>query len=177
MELPAVIVAGVSRPLPKTGLSLASFAKEVSLRRFASRVSPRYGVMRSSKNPRSYAAASAWWLAAAISSCASRVIRQAAVVSAWCSPMDRPVRGSAVVGAAGARCAGRMVASAASFAGVDFARDRSSSARRSGSLTATGASDVESTPPAMPDSIWPSRILLASPTTVSIPVAHACWTS
>ena len=37
------------------------------------------------------------WLASASSSCASRVIPHCAVVSAWCSPIDSPVRGSALL--------------------------------------------------------------------------------
>jgi hypothetical protein len=34
-----------------------------------------------------------------------------------------------------------------------------------------------STPPAIPASIWPSAILLATAITVSSPVPHACWRS
>jgi hypothetical protein len=49
-------------------------------------------------------------------------------------------------------------------------------ARRS-SLTAIGASEVVSTPPAMPDSICPSAILLATRIAASRPVPQACWTS
>ena len=44
-------------PWPKTGLRVASFSTELSGRRFWSRSSPRYGEMRSSKKPRSYASA------------------------------------------------------------------------------------------------------------------------
>ena len=47
VELAAVIVS------PKTGLSLASLSVLESGRRFWSRSSPRYGVTRSSKKPRS----------------------------------------------------------------------------------------------------------------------------
>src|SRR5665648_307982 len=53
VELPAVIVAGEPRCLPNTGGSAASFSREVSGRRFASRVRPRNGVTRSSKKPAS----------------------------------------------------------------------------------------------------------------------------
>ncbi len=47
VELPAVIVS------PNTGLSFASLSVLESGRRFWSRSSPRYGVTRSSKKPRS----------------------------------------------------------------------------------------------------------------------------
>ena len=73
-----------------------------------------------------------------------------AVVSAWCSPIDRC--GARLAGARGRRArgpSGGSSASAASFWPAVFARERSSSARRSRSLTAIGASDVESTPPAI----------------------------
>ena len=49
VEFPAVIVA--PSPLPNTGVSDASFSREVSGRRLVSRETPRYGVTRSSKNP------------------------------------------------------------------------------------------------------------------------------
>ena len=51
VELPAVIVA--SSPLPKTGLSLASFSIEESGRRLRSRETPMKLVMRSSWKPSS----------------------------------------------------------------------------------------------------------------------------
>src|SRR5690554_7376791 len=49
--------------------------------------------------------------------------------------------------------------------------------RRSGSLTAIGASEVESTPAAIAESVCPSWILFARVTKVSRLVAHACWRS
>lgn len=52
VEFPAVIVAGVLSFLPKTGESLAKDSAEESARMFVSRLTPRYGVERSSKNPR-----------------------------------------------------------------------------------------------------------------------------
>ena len=52
-----------------------------------------------------------------------------------------------------------------------------SSALRRPSDTAIGASEVVSTPPAMPASIWPSLILLEMEDSASMPVAHACWMS
>ena len=48
---------------------------------------------------------------------------------------------------------------------------------RSLSLIATGASEVVSVPPAMPTSIWPSAILLATWIAAWRPVPHACWMS
>jgi len=53
VEFPAVIVAGTSRSFPNTGFSDASFSSEVSGRSDSSRASPRYGVIRPSKKPRS----------------------------------------------------------------------------------------------------------------------------
>ncbi len=177
VELPAVIVAGVSSRLPNTGLSAASLSIEVSGRRFASRTRPRYGVMRSSKKPASYAAARRWWLASARASWSSRVMPHSAVVRAWCSPIDSPVRGSATSGATGVRWLGRIFATAASFCGSVLARLSSSSAARSCSVTTIGASDAESTPPATATSIRPSRILSESDMIVSMPVAQAICTS
>ena len=66
------------------------------------------------------------------------------VVIAWWSPMDSPVRGSPVPGAAGARWPGRSLASAASLALVERARDSSIRIARSESDTAMGASEVVS---------------------------------
>ena len=48
---------------------------------------------------------------------------------------------------------------------------------RSLSLIATGASEVVSVPPAMPDSIWPSAILFATWIAAWRPVPQACWMS
>ena len=48
---------------------------------------------------------------------------------------------------------------------------------RSCSLSAIGASEVVSAPQAMPESIWPRAILLATRIVVSSPVPQACWTS
>ena len=91
--------------------------------------------------------------------------------------MDRPVRGSAVLGASGARSLGRSLDTAASFRWAVLARLSSSSTLRRPSLTAIGASEVESTPPPMPDSSCPSLILLASEPIASMPVAQAICTS
>ena len=93
------------------------------------------------------------------------------------SPIDRPVRGSTLRGADGTRWPGRIAAKAlARSTGVRAALARSS-ALRSPSLTAIGASEAESTPPAMPDSTWPRAILLATRMVVSRLVPQACWTS
>jgi hypothetical protein len=45
------------------------------------------------------------------------------------------------------------------------------------SLTVMGASEEVSTPPAMPESIWPSLILFATRIAASSPVPQACWMS
>ena len=52
-----------------------------------------------------------------------------------------------------------------------------SSTRRAPSESETGASEIESTPPPMAESSWPSRILLARVPRASMPVAQATWTS
>jgi hypothetical protein len=44
-------------------------------------------------------------------------------------------------------------------------------------LSAIGASEVVSVPPAMPTSIWPSAILLATAIAAWMPVSQACWMS
>ena len=65
-------------------------------------------------------------------------------------------------GSTAPRCCGRTLASAASRPCRVLARLASSRILRSFSLTAIGASEVVSVPPAMPTSIWPSAILLAT---------------
>ena len=112
------------------------------------------------------------------SSCSSRPISHSfAVIAAW-SPIASPVRGSALRGISGARCPGRMPASSLEpVLHATRALFSEMSIRRRSSPTASGASEVVSTPPAMPDSIWPSAILLATRTAASRPVPHACWTS
>ncbi len=72
---------------------------------------------------------------------------------------------------------GRKRASVFSLPLVERSRLASSSVARSSSLSAIGASEVVSTPQAMPTSIWPSAILLATRIAVSSPVPQACWTS
>ena len=99
------------------------------------------------------------------------------VVMAWLSPIDSPVRGSALRGWSGARSPGRTFSSAAIRPLASLARLASSRILRSLSPTASGASDVVSAPPAMPDSILPSAILLATSTAAWMPVSQACWTS
>ncbi|MPN00737.1 hypothetical protein SDC9_147933 [bioreactor metagenome] len=157
-ELPAVIVA--PGPAPKTIGSPASFSRVLSGRSDSSRTTPRCAVTRSSKKPASQAAASLRWLPSAYSSCAARVMPQVAVVSAWLSPIDSPVRGSATWGAIGARSRGRSSARAASFAWVVRAAENRSSARCRRGPTSSGVSLMLSAPPAIPASIWPRRILL-----------------
>ena len=161
VELPAVIVAA-SPGLAEGRLE----ACELLDRRVGAQVgvaadARANGVTRSSKNPRSYAAARFWWLASASSSCASRLMSHAW----WSVPGGRPSTG---------RCAARRCpVRRARGAGADLARWPRAWPRRCGrgrgpaacerspSQTAIGASEVVSTPPPMADSSWPSLILLA----------------
>src|SRR3954471_20496399 len=118
-----------------------------------------------------------WCERTANSSCSSRPISHSlAVIAAW-SPMARPVRGSALRGISGTSWPGRIRASAFSRSCRVLALFRLMSTRRRSSPTASGASDVVSTPPAMPDSIWPRAILFATRIAASRPVPQACWTS
>src|SRR4051795_1353184 len=111
------------------------------------------------------------------SSCSSRPISHSlAVIAAW-SPIARPVRGSALRGISGTSCPGRIRASALSRSCSVLALFSEISTRRRSSPTASGASEVVSTPPAMPDSICPRAILLATRIAASKPVPQACWTS
>ncbi len=96
---------------------------------------------------------------------------------AQCSPIERPVRGSSLRGIAGTTWPGRIPVRAFSLPPVERWRLASSSVSRSPSLSAIGASEVVSAPQAMPESIWPSAILLAIRIVVSRPVPQACWTS
>ena len=96
---------------------------------------------------------------------------------AWCSPIDRPVRGSLFWGISGTSWPGRKPVNAFSRAPTERARLASSNTVRSPSFTAIGASEVVSTPPAMPHSIWPRAILLATRMAASSPVPQACCTS
>jgi len=66
---------------------------------------------------------------------------------------------------------------ARSLPAVERWRLASSSVSRSCSLSPIGASEVVSAPQAMPQSIWPRAILLATRIVVSSPVPQACWTS
>ena len=115
--------------------------------------------------------------ATASSSCSSRVMPHSDAVLAACSPIESPVRGSAFCGISGTICPGRSRVSVRARPGSDFARLRSSRMCRRSSLTAIGASEAVSTPPAIPTSICPSAILLATVMTVSRPVPQACWRS
>ena len=96
---------------------------------------------------------------------------------AQCSPIERPVRGSSLRGIAGTTWPGRTRVSVRSLPTVEPWRLASSSVSRSCSLSAIGASEVVSAPQAMPESIWPRAILLATRIVVSSPVPQACCTS
>ena len=175
VELPAVMVA--ASPLPKTGLSLASFSTVESGRRLLSRSRPRNGVIWSSRKPASYAAARCWCDGAASSSCSSRPICHSSAVSAAWSPIDRPVRGSPFCGMDEADVAGPDRGERGQPARVSWAELTLSSFLRSFSPIATGASEVVSVPPAMPTSIWPRAILFATWIAACRPVPQACWMS
>ena len=99
-----------------------------------------------------------------------------AVMAMW-SPIDRPVRGSELAGVAMPKSVGRIFDSASAWFFAPFARLTLSSFLRSDSVTVIGASEAVSTPPATPDSIWPSLILLETRTAASSPVPQACWRS
>ena len=132
-----MVACSASGPrVPKTGLSEPSFSRLVSGRRFASRVSPRYGVIRSSKKPLSYAAARRWCERSASSSWDRRSICQRTAVRAAWSPMDRPVRGSALRGISGLNgWSGRSFAATLSRSPSVRAELSLSSVRRISSLT------------------------------------------
>ena len=127
--------------------------------------------------PRSYAAARCWWLAAASSSCSSRSRPHSFAMSAVCSPIERPVRGSALRGKSGTIWLGRNFVSALIRSVVERAAFASSRISRRSSLSAIGASEVVSEPPAIAESAWPSAILLATRIAASRPVPHAWPTS
>ena len=92
--------------------------------------------------------------------------------------MEKPVRGSPFFGIAGfISMLGRIWDITFSWAIVPLARLASIRILRIFSLMPMGASEVVSTPPAMPDSMWPSAILLATSMAASRPVPQACWRS
>ncbi|MNR03435.1 hypothetical protein D3C85_1193260 [compost metagenome] len=72
---------------------------------------------------------------------------------------------------------GRNCRKVFSLSPVVFARLACRRILRRPSLTLIGASEVVSTPPAMPQSIWPRAILFATSNAASSPVPHACWMS
>ena len=92
----------------------------------------------------SYAAARFLWLRTASSSCSSREIPHSLAMIAACSPIDSPVRGSALRGICGTICCGRSLASAFSRDALLLDRLIWSSTWRRSSLTAIGASEVVS---------------------------------
>src|SRR5699024_2399008 len=98
-------------------------------------------------------------------------------VIAACSPIDRPVRGSEFCGCSGTRPCGRMSPSSLRRSTVVLAAESLMSVLRRSSLTASGASEVVSTPPATPDSIRPSAIASATCTAEARPVPQACCRS
>ncbi len=132
---------------------------------------------RSSKKPLLVRMGQPLVAAAAISSCSSRVTPNSfAVMAAW-SPMDSPVRGSALRGITGTICPGRRRPSSFTRSPALLAALRSSSTRRRSSLISIGASLAVSAPPAIPLSSWPRAILFATSTVAARLVSQACWTS
>ncbi len=117
------------------------------------------------------------WLAAASSSCASRETPHSFAVIAACSPIESPVRGSALRGISGTIWPGRSLPISFARWPALLARRASISTLRRSSLRAMGASETVSAPPAMPTSICPSAILLATSTAAWMPVSQACWMS
>ncbi|MNN37256.1 hypothetical protein D3C81_1511910 [compost metagenome] len=91
-----------------------------------------------------------------------------------CSPIDNPVRGSPLRGSSGFRWPGRNCTKGFNRSPRVLPRLACSKMRRSPSLTPIGASDVVSTPPAIPLSICPRAILLATSRAASSPVPQAC---
>ena len=185
-EIDEALAAVIVPSLAKAGRSLARDSAVVSPRTPSS-VSKTTGsplrcgtstATTSSPNvPSAQALAAFWWLAAASWSWASRVMPHVLAVIAMCSPMDRPVRGSVLAGVSMPMSPGRIARRPLAMSAVVLPRLRRSSLRRSFSLTMIGASEDVSTLPAMPDSTWPSLILLETRIAFSSPVPHACWTS
>ena len=175
VELPAVMV-GLAFFLPNTGFNDANFSNEISGRRLLSRVKPLNGVIKSSKKPSSYARAKFLWLLKVNSSCASRVIAHSSAVMAWWSPIDNLVRGSPFCGAS-IKSFGLMLNNACKRSLLVLALLSFNSALRSPSPMPKGASEVVSTPPAIPESISPKAILLLTAKAACSPVPHACDTS
>ena len=86
---------------------------------------------------------------------------QVLAISSQLCPIDRPVRGSTTPGSTGLRSRGRSFSQGASRwpeAAAAVAREQQFAKRAENT---TGGSLTVSTPQAMPDSIWPSAILLA----------------
>ncbi len=125
--LPAVSVpAGLES---KAVLRVESFSSEVSPRTLLSRCKSPNGITRSSKKRACHAAAAFLWLASASSSCSRRPICHSFAISSQCWPIDRPVRGSAMPGAAGARSPGRRLPMVESLSPHDLPRTRLSTVR------------------------------------------------
>ncbi len=93
---------------------------------------------------------------------------------AVCSPIESPVRGSALRGISGTMWLGRTLVRARRRAGVDFALFASRRISRRLSLSAIGASEVVSTPPEIADSVCPRAILFAAWIVAWRPVPQAC---
>ena len=178
VELPAVMVA--ASPLPKTGFERGRASPGWCRGAGSGRASsPRYGVTRSSRKPRVVRRGQPL----------VRRERELVLLLAADLPLERGERGVLAHRQPGAR--------------LGVARDRRREVRRAGSwpapsagpaaswrgwpragsgaarsLTASGASEVVSTPPAMPTSICAERRSCWRPAMAACrPVPQACWMS
>ena len=109
-------------------------------------------------------------------SCSSRVIPFSRAIFSADWPMVRPVDGSAIAGASGARSRSRTDENARTRSPIDFARDAPTSARAMFRLWRMGTSDRLSAPPAMPISAFPCRISDATSTIAWLAEAQALFT-
>jgi hypothetical protein len=94
-------------------------------------------------------------------------------VTAACSPIDIPVRGSLLTGIWIPSDAGNLPTSF-SRSTFDFDRRKPSSVRRRLSPSAIGASEAVSTPPAAATSYRPAAMPSAAAMVACRPVPHAC---
>ena len=156
LALPAVMVPAGLRS--NTGLSTVSLVTVVSGRISGSWSIPSNGWISCLRRPSAVAAWAFMWLRWATSSCSSREIFHSLTISSVCSPMVRPVDGSAIAGARGLKCHGRSLASSLSLALNDLAFAASTKMRVALSLKRRAGCDIDSAPPAMPTSARPATM-------------------
>ena len=114
VELPAVIVPFSP---PNTGLSFASFSTDESGAQVLVALEPEVRGHEAVEEPALVGRGHVRCDAAASSSCSARVTPQSSAISAACSPIESPVRGSALRGISGTTCAGRSRVSVRARAG------------------------------------------------------------